>query len=101
MMHEQIIKLFTSPRETMFYGLWYSGVKGEGEHKEWHRNGQLSQHCFYKNNYIDGEYKRWHENGQLETERNYKNGRLDGEFKMWNNKGKLIKSIIFKDGVEI
>ena len=67
---------------SIFYGLW-SWIFGnyEGEHKEWHSNGQLSTHEFYKNGKLDGECKEWFEDGQLYIYEFYKNGQLDGEYK--------------------
>jgi antitoxin component YwqK of YwqJK toxin-antitoxin module len=33
-------------------GVFISGDKTQGEYKEWHDNGQLRVHCFYKNGNI-------------------------------------------------
>ena len=63
-------------------GVFTSGIKGEGEYKEWHENGQLSMHCFFKNGIKEGKYKEWYENGQLYEHEFYKNGE---EIEMPNN----------------
>jgi len=36
-----------------------------GEHKQWHENGQLSVQCHYANGKMEGEYKEWHPDGEL------------------------------------
>ncbi len=95
---EQIKDLFTNPQRAMMNGLWFSGYKSEGEYKEWYKNGQLTRHCFYKNDELDGEYKRWHENGQLWVHCFYKQGEKDGKYKSWFDNGKLYKHYLFKDG---
>lgn len=40
-MHKQIKNLFTNPIETMKSGLYFSGYEGEGEYKQWFKNGEL------------------------------------------------------------
>ncbi len=72
-MHKQIINLFTDPVKTKKSGLWFDGYELNGEFKSWHYNGQLFQHCFYKNGKSDGECKAWHENGKLFIHCFYKN----------------------------
>ena len=39
--------------------------KKEGNYKEWHSNGQLSEETQYINGKIEGNYKEWYSNGQL------------------------------------
>jgi len=51
-MKKQIIELFTNPQQTLYNGLWFSGHKGEGEYKEWYMNGELDEHCFFKDDKI-------------------------------------------------
>jgi len=49
---KQIKNLFINPQKAIGNGLWFSGHKGDGEYKEWYENGQLWQHCFYKDGKI-------------------------------------------------
>ncbi len=97
-MHEQIKDLFTSPLETMSGGLWYSGVRGEGEYKEWYEEGKLCRHSFYKNSKVYGKHITWHENGQMCIECFYKNSKYFGEYKEWFSNGKLASHIIYNNG---
>ena len=46
------------------------------EHKLWYDNGQLSEHCYYKDDKLNGEYKWWHDNGQLSEHFYYIDGRI-------------------------
>ena len=39
---------------------------------------------------LDGEYKEWHENGQLRVHSYYKDGQLHGECKIWDENGELV-----------
>ncbi len=75
-MHEQIVYLFNNPQRAMMNGLWFSGYKSEGEYKEWHENGSLVMHCFYKNKNYDGEYKLWKKDGSLYIHRLYKDDKV-------------------------
>ena len=49
-------------------------IQLEGEYKCWYSNGQLFQHCFYKNGKLDGEFKLWRIDGELAQHCLYKNG---------------------------
>jgi len=101
-MYEQIRNLFTSPEETMSDGLWFSGVKGEGLYKEWHKHtNSLFKYCYYTEWIRSGECNIYYENGKLFKQTNYKNDKLDGEFKIWDEDGNLTRSAVFKDGREI
>ncbi len=73
-MHEQIISLFTNLEYIMTFGLWYSGVRGEGLYKDFWDYGKLFRTAYYKNGKLDGEYKEWSFRGALIYSRNYKNG---------------------------
>jgi antitoxin component YwqK of YwqJK toxin-antitoxin module len=75
----------------------YEQILTNGEYKEWHENGQLIKHYFYKDDKFDGEYKDWHSNGQLYIHCFYKDGKLDGEYKEWHDNGQLIKHHFYKD----
>jgi antitoxin component YwqK of YwqJK toxin-antitoxin module len=87
--------------EEKIKGVWFSGIKGEGEYKQWYNNGQLVIHCFYKNNELEGEYKIWYENGQLFKHCFYRDSKLEGEYKEWDNNGKLIEHSYYENGVKI
>ena len=71
--------------------------KRDGECKEWYDNGQLYQHCYYKDGKRNGEYKSWHDNGQLWIHCYYKDGKLDGEHKWWLDNGHLQEHCYYKD----
>ena len=75
MTREQIVDLFTDPVETMTRGLWFSGIKYEGEYKEWHYSGQLYTHSFYKGGKLHGKFKTWNKYDDLVSHRLYKDGR--------------------------
>ena len=81
--------------------IWFSGIEGEGEYKEWHYNGQLWEHSFWKNGKYDGEYKHWNDNGQLTAHSFFKNGILKGEYKWWNGNGQLYHHGFWKNGKEV
>ena len=98
--YQQIINIFTDLKRLKYNGIWFDSVEGEGEYKAWWENGQLLNHCFYKNNKKVGEYKVWHSNGQL-----YKHcfhiddDTYRGKYKKWDNSGKLKEYKIYnKDG---
>lgn len=81
------------------FDIWFSGVKGEGEYKSWHDNGQLYIHSFYnKNGELDGEYKYWYENGQMWQHAFYKDNKQDGEYKLLYPDGRLNLHAFYKDG---
>lgn len=77
------LELLSITQEQKEEGIWFSGIEGEGEFKQWHPNGQLYEHSFRKNNKLQGEYRVWWENGQLEVHCFYKDGKLEGEYKRW------------------
>ncbi len=39
--YKQIKDLFTSQIKTIVGGLWFSGIRGEGEYKQWNQSGNL------------------------------------------------------------
>ena len=98
MKREQIVDLFTDPTKTMANGLWFSGIKDEGEYKRWHENGELWVYCFYKDGQLHGEYKRWHENGQLWIHTFFKDDKAEGEYRQWNENGQLWHHKLYKNG---
>jgi len=55
--------------------------KFDGEYKRWYENGQLEEHCYYKNGKLDGEYTSWHQNGRPLQHSHYTNGLYDGKYK--------------------
>ncbi len=96
----QVINLFSNPKTTMFGGLWFSGIKREGEYKRWYDNGQLAEHCFYKDDKREGELKEWHRNGLLYRCFFYKNGKREGEYREWRNNGQLQDHCFYKHDKE-
>lgn len=96
-----IKKIFTNLKELKEDGIYLSGIKGEGEYKSWYLNGQLTEHCFYKDSKRDGEYKGWWFNGQIWQHNFYKKGKEHGEFKDFSLKGKYNKHLFFENGREI
>ena len=65
MKHDYIKKVFTDLETLKEKGIWFGGIKKDGEYKSWHTNGRLQIHCFYENGKKDGEYKFWNNNGKL------------------------------------
>jgi antitoxin component YwqK of YwqJK toxin-antitoxin module len=80
LMRDQIERLFTNPQETLEDGLWFSGIEGEGEYKQWYDNGKIFLHCFYKNDKKDGEHRKWHYNGQIWVHLLYKDGKIKKDY---------------------
>ena len=72
-------------------------LKKNGEYKEYHDNGQLSMHAFYKDDKKNGEYKKWYSNGQLSRHSFYKDDKKDGEYKTWYDNGQLYIHAFYKD----
>jgi len=95
---EQIKKLFDDPQGTMENGLWFSGYTWGGEYKQWHNNGQLWIHCFYKDGEREGEYKRWWDNGKLQIQCFFKDGKENGEYKEWYESGQSKYHCLYKKG---
>jgi len=95
---QQIKALFEDFKAALAKGLWLNGLEDDGEYKEWHDNGQLWIHSFYKDGKRNGEYKMWYVNGQLYEHSFYKDGDLDGEHKMWHDNGQLFIHSFYKDG---
>ena len=92
MKRKQIIKVFTDLKKLKEDGIWFSGIEGEGEYKEWYKNGKLYLHYNYnKEGKRDGDYKQWHNNGQLNIHILYKNDKLEGKYKEWYSNGQLEK----------
>jgi len=69
-----------------------------GKYEEWHSNGQLSKHCFYKNDKLKSECKEWWDNGQLHRHKFYKDGQLEGESKVWTKKGRFFSQSFSHNG---
>lgn len=69
-----ITDIFTKLGKDAFY-IWFSGIKGAGEHKEWYNNGQLSKHEFWKGGRLEGERKVWRKDGTVMLHSFWKNGR--------------------------
>ena len=97
---EYIRKIFTNIEKLKYGGIYLYGIEEEGEYKEWHGNGKLFLHCFYKNGELEGEYKSWHENGKLYSHSFYKDGRLNSEYKRWWDNGQLLQHGFWKNGKE-
>ena len=97
MKYEQIKQVFTDLDKLKQDGIWFSGIEGEGEYKEWWKNGQLWTHCFYKQGNKIGEYKRWWRNGQLMTHCFYNGqGSKEGEFKEWGYSRQLLVHCFYR-----
>jgi len=73
--YEAITNIFTKLGKEVFE-IWFSGKVREGEYKEWHKNGQMYIHSFYKNDELEGEYKAWHPDGQLIGHSFWKDGEV-------------------------
>jgi len=99
--YQQIKKIFTDLEELKIKGIWYSGIKWEGEYKSLWKNGKTHVDCFYIDEYTyKGEYRVWWRNGQLNVYSYYNDdGQLNGDYKYWDSNGKLIQHKIYnKDG---
>jgi antitoxin component YwqK of YwqJK toxin-antitoxin module len=76
--------------------------KYQGEHKFWwNSDGQLMQHCFYKDGEFHGKCKQWDRNGQLRRHCFYKDGKFHGEYKWWNSDGQLYEHCFYKDDTKV
>jgi len=84
-----IENMFSNWEKISIEGIYFSGIEGEGEFKEWYDNGQLRELSFYKIGLLDDEYKAWHNNGQLHLHCFFKNDELEGEYKIWHGNGLL------------
>ena len=85
---EYIQQVFEDLEKLRQDGIYFSGDKNNGEHKEWHRTVKLFKHCWYKNGNLEGEYKVWFSDGELDQH-------------CWFEKGKNIsfpKNIKLKPG---
>jgi antitoxin component YwqK of YwqJK toxin-antitoxin module len=71
-----------------------------GEYKNYYKNKQLCEHCYYKNNKMDGKYKRYNEEGEIIYECFYKNGKKEGECKRYieNENKKIYIHYFYKNG---
>lgn len=55
-----IRNIFENSSKLKKKGIFLSGIKGEGEYKEWYESGKkLYIYCIYKNGEICGEFKKW------------------------------------------
>ena len=96
---KQIKDVFTNLKKLKYYGIYFSGIKGKGEHKTWYDNSQLHIHCFFnEDEEYEGEYKRWHRNGQLWIHRfHISDKKYRGIYKSWDRNGELEKHEIYND----
>lgn len=69
-----IEKVSTNIKKLKKEGIYFSGIKGEGEYKDWWINGQLSIHYFLKDGKYEGEYKEWMLKGRLREHSFYRDG---------------------------
>ena len=76
MKHYYIKKVFDNWDKLKTDGIWFSGIRGEGEFKSWYETGKMYKHCFYKNSKLEGEFKRWHENGEFFIHCLFKDGEV-------------------------
>lgn len=60
--------------EQKLKGIFFSGVEGEGEYKQWYSNGNLQMHYFYKKGKAQGRCRLWSYDGKLLIDRLYENG---------------------------
>ena len=101
MKRKQIAKVFINLNVLKENGIWYSGVEGEGEYKEWYSNDKLFIHCFFDKGDENGEYKEWYKNGKQRINAIYKNGKKNGERKQWRRNGELRDHKLYKNDEEI
>jgi antitoxin component YwqK of YwqJK toxin-antitoxin module len=70
-----------------------------GEQKEYHEDGQLYLHKFYKNNLLDGEYLHYTNFGTLLSKQNYVNGKKNGLFTFYKWTGEKNREELYVDGI--
>lgn len=91
-MTERTKKLLSITPKQKQAGIWFwrngkiefNGIKSiynipknfTGYYKEWHPNGQIWVHSFWKNGKRDGEYRNWYSNGQIYEHSFWENGEL-------------------------
>ena len=78
-------------------------VNSRGPHikTDYYPNGKIQSEVMMKDAKPNGIYKRFYLNGELEIEGNTINGKEEGEWKTYNQEGELLKTINYKNGVEI
>ena len=69
-----LIEFLRLPLEDKVKGVWFSGVKGEGEYIEYWDNGQIYEHSYYKRGVPHGKCKWWDMDGILGGYFLYENG---------------------------
>lgn len=73
--------------------------KINGEFKEYYKDGQLKEQCFYKNGKKEDEYKEYYENGVLKKQCFYKNQLRQGECKEYYDTGQLHELCYYKNEI--
>lgn len=72
----------------------------EGEHKEFHENGELMERVFYKNGKPEGKSESWYENGQRKCLEFFRDGCLEGKRQSWYENGQLKYCEFYLNGKE-
>ena len=97
------------------YGMWLSGVDGEGTWVEWYYNpngdSSIYKRIEFKNHKMEGEYASYFRKGRLIDHTYYTKNKEDGEFKnfqvdgsirnhLWYKKGNIVKNFITDPGAK-
>ena len=78
-----------------------SSGKTQGLFKVYHKNGQLSQIGYMKDNYLDDTCKTFFDNGQLKTIEIYKDRKKEGTWQYFSEKGNLIRTEVYNNDILI
>ena len=77
---------------------WLSGTEGEGEYFGFLNNGNIWEHCFWKNGELHGKYKRFWDDGNIMIHNFYQNGELHGEYKIFGDNGNIMTYQLYENG---
>ncbi len=77
---------------------FYNYGQRTGKWSKWHKSGQLSMSCVYRDNQLHGLYREWYNNGQIAMRANYVDGVLEGECHEWYRNGNLFNICFFLGG---
>ncbi|MCG9912284.1 MAG: toxin-antitoxin system YwqK family antitoxin [Flavobacteriales bacterium] len=79
----------------------YENGKKNGVQKYYYMNGSLQAEYSTVMDALSGPYKEFHENGKIAAEGQYGNNLKQGTWKEYDESGKLIRTVKFKDDVEV
>lgn len=74
-----------------------NGVK-QGADTTWYDNGRMATEAFYKDGCREGIYRSYYPDGTLHIECSFKRDQLDGDYKIYGRNGKLASSYHYSNG---